>query len=94
MTKTKQALQLLKDVGALEDAAKAKASRNIRRGKGKMRNRCAGDTPRRRPAMPLPACLFTRARFCSCSGAWCVYTLVLLVLAMDCTLRCLPQQFC
>ena len=40
ISKTKAALELLKSVGAIEDAAKAKASRNIRRGKGKILNRC------------------------------------------------------
>jgi large subunit ribosomal protein L4e len=39
ITKTKQAVELLKKVGALADVEKAKASKNLRRGKGKMRNR-------------------------------------------------------
>jgi large subunit ribosomal protein L4e len=39
ITKTKQAVQLLKKVGAHEDIDKVIASRNLRRGKGKMRNR-------------------------------------------------------
>ncbi|KAL6785791.1 RPL4 [Auxenochlorella protothecoides x Auxenochlorella symbiontica] len=39
LTKTKQALALLASVGALEDVKKVEASRNLRRGKGKMRNR-------------------------------------------------------
>jgi large subunit ribosomal protein L4e len=39
ITKTSKAVALLKQVGADEDAEKAKDSRNIRRGKGKMRNR-------------------------------------------------------
>jgi large subunit ribosomal protein L4e len=38
-TKASKAVQILKAVGAYADAAKAKESRNIRRGKGKMRNR-------------------------------------------------------
>jgi len=39
ITKTKQAVQLLKKIGAQEDIDKVIASRNLRRGKGKMRNR-------------------------------------------------------
>lgn len=39
ITKTSKAVALLKKVGADEDAQRAKDSRNIRRGKGKMRNR-------------------------------------------------------
>jgi large subunit ribosomal protein L4e len=39
VTKTSKAVEVLKKVGAYADAEKAKASRNIRRGKGKMRNR-------------------------------------------------------
>ncbi|KAI7839752.1 hypothetical protein COHA_006556 [Chlorella ohadii] len=39
ITKTKQAVELLKKVGAYADVEKAKASKNLRRGKGKMRNR-------------------------------------------------------
>ncbi|KAK9809167.1 hypothetical protein WJX72_010554 [[Myrmecia] bisecta] len=39
VTKTAKAVAVLKTVGAYADAEKAKASRNIRRGKGKMRNR-------------------------------------------------------
>lgn len=39
ITKTKQAVQLLEKVGAYEDVDKVIASRNLRRGKGKMRNR-------------------------------------------------------
>ena len=39
ITKTKQAVQLLKKIGAHEDIDKVMASRNLRRGKGKMRNR-------------------------------------------------------
>ena len=39
ITKTKAAIDLLKKVGGLADAAKAKESKNLRRGKGKMRNR-------------------------------------------------------
>jgi large subunit ribosomal protein L4e len=39
LTKTSAAMALLKSVGAADDIAKAKASRNVRRGKGKMRNR-------------------------------------------------------
>ncbi|KAK9793008.1 hypothetical protein WJX73_009122 [Symbiochloris irregularis] len=39
LTKTKAALDLLKKVGALADATKAKESKNLRTGKGKMRNR-------------------------------------------------------
>jgi large subunit ribosomal protein L4e len=39
ITKTKQAVQLLKKVGAHDDVDKVIASRNLRRGKGKMRNR-------------------------------------------------------
>jgi len=38
-TKASKAVQILKAVGAYADASKAKESRNIRRGKGKMRNR-------------------------------------------------------
>ena len=39
ITKTSKAVQILKAVGAYEDAEKAKDSKNVRRGKGKMRNR-------------------------------------------------------
>lgn len=39
ITKTSKALAILKAVGAYADVEKAKATRNIRRGKGKMRNR-------------------------------------------------------
>jgi len=39
ISKTKAALELLKSVGALADVEKAKDSKNLRRGKGKMRNR-------------------------------------------------------
>lgn len=39
LTKTKQAMELLKKVGADKDVDKAIASKNLRRGKGKMRNR-------------------------------------------------------
>jgi large subunit ribosomal protein L4e len=39
ITKTSKALELLKSVGAIADVEKAKNSKNIRRGKGKMRNR-------------------------------------------------------
>lgn len=39
ITKTSKAVQILKSVGAYEDAQKAKDSKNVRRGKGKMRNR-------------------------------------------------------
>ena len=39
LTKTKAAIELLKKVGGLADATKAKESKNLRRGKGKMRNR-------------------------------------------------------
>ena len=39
ITKTSKAVQILKSVGAYEDAEKAKDSKNVRRGKGKMRNR-------------------------------------------------------
>merc|ERR1712070_291563 len=37
--KTKKAMQVLSDVGASDDVEKSKASRQIRSGKGKMRNR-------------------------------------------------------
>merc|ERR1719352_1921780 len=37
--KTKAAMQALEKFGAADDVRKAKASRNVRRGKGKMRNR-------------------------------------------------------
>merc|ERR1719352_870630 len=37
--KTKKAMAALDKFGAADDVRKAKASRNIRRGKGKMRNR-------------------------------------------------------
>merc|ERR1712188_95815 len=37
--KTSKAVKILKDVGAFEDVEKSKASRQIRSGKGKMRNR-------------------------------------------------------
>jgi len=37
--KTRQAVKILSSFGAIEDVDKAKASRKIRRGKGKMRNR-------------------------------------------------------
>merc|ERR1711976_948777 len=39
LTKTSKAVETLKAVGAYDDAAKAKASRQVRAGKGKMRNR-------------------------------------------------------
>ena len=39
LTKTAKAVELLKSVGAYADIEKVKASRNIRSGKGKMRNR-------------------------------------------------------
>jgi large subunit ribosomal protein L4e len=39
LTKTSKAVDLLKQIGADEDVEKAKNSRNIRKGKGKMRNR-------------------------------------------------------
>jgi large subunit ribosomal protein L4e len=39
ITKTSKALELLKAVGALPDVEKSKASKAVRRGKGKMRNR-------------------------------------------------------
>ena len=39
ITKTSKAVQILKSIGAYEDAAKAKECINVRRGKGKMRNR-------------------------------------------------------
>lgn len=39
ISKTKQAVQLLQKLGASDDVDKAAASRNLRRGKGKMRNR-------------------------------------------------------
>jgi large subunit ribosomal protein L4e len=39
ITKTSKALELLKSVGALADTEKAKDSKALRRGKGKMRNR-------------------------------------------------------
>lgn len=39
ITKTKAAIDLLTKIGAGDDVAKAKASKNLRRGKGKMRNR-------------------------------------------------------
>lgn len=39
LTKTKEALALLKKLGAAEDAERAKRSRAIRKGKGKSRNR-------------------------------------------------------
>lgn len=39
ISKAKQAVALLQKVGAFDDVSKAVASRNIRRGKGKMRNR-------------------------------------------------------
>lgn len=39
ITKTKAALDVLAKIGAMDDVEKAKASKNIRRGKGKMRNR-------------------------------------------------------
>jgi len=39
LSKTSKAIDTLKKVGAYADVSKAKASRNIRKGKGKMRNR-------------------------------------------------------
>jgi large subunit ribosomal protein L4e len=39
ITKTKQAVDVLTKIGAYKDVEKALASRNLRRGKGKMRNR-------------------------------------------------------
>ena len=39
ITKTKAAIQLLAAIGANDDVEKARASKNLRRGKGKMRNR-------------------------------------------------------
>lgn len=38
-TKTKEAVKILKAVGAFDDVERAKASKTVRRGKGKMRNR-------------------------------------------------------
>merc|ERR1712151_980817 len=38
-TKTRDAVRLLKLVGAYDDVERAKASKTVRRGKGKMRNR-------------------------------------------------------
>lgn len=39
ITKTKAALELLAKLGAMDDVEKARTSKNLRRGKGKMRNR-------------------------------------------------------
>ena len=39
LTKTSKALELLRKLGCTADIERAKASRNLRRGKGKMRNR-------------------------------------------------------
>ena len=39
LSKTSKALELLQAVGAVDDVKKAKASKKLRRGKGKMRNR-------------------------------------------------------
>eukprot|EP00898_Chlorokybus_atmophyticus_P008178 jgi/Chlat1/8361/Chrsp80S07788 len=39
LTKTSKALETLKKIGAYADVSKVKSSRNIRRGKGKLRNR-------------------------------------------------------
>lgn len=39
LQRTKQAIEALKAIGAYDDVEKAKASRKLRRGKGKMRNR-------------------------------------------------------
>jgi large subunit ribosomal protein L4e len=39
ISKTKEAVQLLKKIGAFDDVEKVKASHKLRRGKGKMRNR-------------------------------------------------------
>ena len=39
LTKTSKALELLRKLGCAADIERAKASRNLRRGKGKMRNR-------------------------------------------------------
>lgn len=39
LSKTSAALALLRSVGAMPDAAKSKASKNLHKGKGKMRNR-------------------------------------------------------
>mgnify|MGYP003572846061 FL=1 len=39
ISKTKQAVKLLKDLGAYDDVEKVKSSHKIRRGVGKMRNR-------------------------------------------------------
>lgn len=39
ITKTKAAIELLSAIGAAADVEKARASKNLRRGKGKMRNR-------------------------------------------------------
>ena len=39
ITKTKAAIELLAAIGASDDVEKARASKNLRRGKGKMRNR-------------------------------------------------------
>ncbi|KAG7672355.1 hypothetical protein KSW81_001319 [Nannochloris sp. 'desiccata'] len=39
ITKTKAAVELLAKIGAMDDVEKAKDSKNLRRGKGKMRNR-------------------------------------------------------
>merc|ERR1712178_398399 len=39
VTKTKEAVKILKAVGAFDDVERGKASKTVRRGKGKMRNR-------------------------------------------------------
>lgn len=39
LTKTKAAVELLAKIGAADDVERARASKNLRRGKGKMRNR-------------------------------------------------------
>jgi large subunit ribosomal protein L4e len=49
LTQTKKALELLKKIGALADVTKSKDSKNLHKGKGKMRNRRY--TMRRGPLM-------------------------------------------
>jgi len=79
--KTKKAMQVLSDVGALDDVEKSKASRQIRSGKGKMRNRRY--VQRRGPLVVYGEDNGIRKAFRNISGVECcdVTTLNLLQLA-------------
>merc|ERR1712139_555890 len=79
--KTLKAMQVLSDVGALDDVEKSKASRQIRSGKGKMRNRRY--VQRRGPLVVYGEDNGIRKAFRNISGVECcdVSTLNLLQLA-------------